>query len=282
MNSIRFAANPDTNYVYHMLSVARCSYDNAYGARFRPDYPPEDLAALKAHEDMITVRGGEHCGALYHMMVTVPARAEQSAKAFYTDLLDEAVNGPVPPEAEVYRPIVADICRVMIRHYDDYIVRIWPEQENAIRRYIPLVEEQFAQSHFADRAVDLLGCHLPGNNFTATMVTSVENGAEAIDISPELDVFGIVRNPEDAFWFIGHEFIIYLLKTALKDENAFQSFATWPVTEGLAEYYLKKLLGSTRFFNAQAKIVVFLEQLPSAESMPAAELYRQACKAFVQ
>ena len=114
------------------------------------------------------------------------------------------------------------------------------------------------------------------------MVTSVEYGAEAIDISPELDVFGIVRNPEDAYWFIGHEFIIYLLKTALKDENAFQSFATWPITEGMAEYYLKKLLGSTRFFNAQAKIVAFLAQLPGAESMSAAELYRQACKAFVQ
>lgn len=282
MNSIRFAANPDTNYVYHMLSVAQCGYDNAYGARFRPDYPSEDLAALKAHEGMITVRGGEHCGALYHMMVTLPARAEQSAKAYYADLLNEAINGPVPPEAEVYRPIVADICRVMIRHYDDYIARIWPEQEAAIRRYIPLLAGKFAERRFADRATELLGCHLPGSGFTATMVTSVENGAEAIDISPEQDVFGIVRSPEDAFWFIGHEFIIYLLKTALKDENAFQSFATWPVTEGLAEYYLKRLLGSTRFFNAQAKIVAFWEQLPGAESMSTVQLYRLACEAFSQ
>lgn len=282
MNSIRFAANPDTNYVFHMLSVAQCGYDNAYGARFRPDYPPEDLAVLKAHEDMITVRGGEHCGALYYMLVVLPARAEQSAKDYYAALLDEAVNGPVPPEAEVFRPSVADICRVMLRHYDDYITRIWPEQEAAIRRYIPPVKEKFSQSDFASRAEALLGCTLPGNSFTATMVTSVENGAEAIDISPEQDVFGIVRSLEDAFWFIGHEFIIYLLKTALKNENAFQSFATWPVTEGLAEYYLKRLLGSTRFFNAQAKIVAFWEQLPGAESMSAAQLYRLACEAFVQ
>ena len=280
MNTLRFIANPDTNYVFHMLSVARVGYDNAYGARFRNDYPAEDLAVLKSYEDLLTVCGGEHCGALYYMMVTLPACAEQSAKEYYTDLLDEAISGPVPPEAEVYRPIVADICRVMIRHYDDYVARIWPGQEAEIRRYIPLVEERFAASDFAARAVDVVGFGLPGNGFTATLVTSVENGAEAIDISPEQDVFGIVRDPVDAFYFIGHEFIIYLLKNALKDEDAFQSFATWPVTEGLAEYYLKQLLGDMRFFNAQAKIVAFLEG--QSENLSVVELYRLACKEFVQ
>ena len=278
MNTLRFIANPDTNYVFHMLSVARVGYDNAYGARFRPDYPAEDLAVLKGYEELLTVRGGEHCGALYHMMVTLPACAEQSAKDYYTDLLDEAINGPVPPDAEVYRPIVADICRVMIRHYDDYVARIWPGQEADIRRYIPQVEARFASSDFTARAVELVGCGLPGETFTATMVTSVENGAEAIDISKELDVFGIVRNPVDAFYFIGHEFIIYLLRTALKDEDAFRAFETWPITEGLAEYYLKRILGDTRFFTAQAKIVDFLEQQPE---LPAAELYRLACQEFI-
>lgn len=282
MNQLRFAANPDTNFVFHMLSVARVGYDNAYGARFRGNYPPEDLAVLKGYEDLLTVRGGEHCGALYYMMVILPACAEQSAKDYYTDLLNEAINGPVPPEAEVYRPIVADICRVMIRHYDDYIARIWPRQEADIRRYIPRVEAQFAGSDFAARAVDMVGCGLPGESFTATLVTSVENGAEAIDISPELDVFGIVRDPVDAFYFIGHEFIIYLLKNALKDEDAFRSFATWPVTEGLAEYYLKQILGDTRFFNAQRNVVAFLEDQPGAENLSAVELYRLAYRKFAQ
>ncbi len=282
MNQLRFAANADTNFVFHMLSVAKVGYDNDYGARFRADYPPEDLAVLKSYEDMLTVRGGEHCGALYYMMVSLPACAEQSAKDYYTDLLDEAINGPVPPEAEVYRPIVADICRVMLRHYDDYITRIWPGQEADIRSYIPLVQEKFAGSDFTARAVELVGCGLPGEAFTATMVTSVENGAEAIDISREQDVFGIVRDPTDAFYFIGHEFIIYLLKNALREEDAFRSFATWPITEGLAEYYLKRILGDTRFFNAQANVVAFLERQPGVENVSAVELYRLACREFIE
>ena len=31
MNKILFEIDPDINYLYHMLSVARCGYDNAYG-----------------------------------------------------------------------------------------------------------------------------------------------------------------------------------------------------------------------------------------------------------
>ena len=32
MNRIRFTADKDTNYVFHMLSVAGCGYDNGHGA----------------------------------------------------------------------------------------------------------------------------------------------------------------------------------------------------------------------------------------------------------
>ena len=47
MNKIRFDANMDTNYVFHMLSVAKCGYDNAYGEFYRDLYPAEDWQCLK-------------------------------------------------------------------------------------------------------------------------------------------------------------------------------------------------------------------------------------------
>jgi len=54
------------------------------------------------------------------------------------------------------------------------------------------------------------------------------------------DVFVIERYYLAAVYFIGHEFIIYLLFGVLTDENVFKTFETWCLTEGLAEYYLKK------------------------------------------
>ena len=64
--------------------------------------------------------------------------------------------------------------------------------------------------------------HLQSNEFWATLVTSVADGTEAIDIPKSQDVFGIERDYLDASYFIGYEFIIYLL------------------FEVLAEHYLKK------------------------------------------
>jgi hypothetical protein len=107
-------------------------------------------------------------------------------------------------------------------------------------------------------------------------VTSVEDGAEAIDISDEQDVFGIEREPIDAVYFIGHEFIIYLLFHALRNENAFKHVDTWAATEGLAEFYLKKIMGDTRFFNRQQEYVRFYERCAEESSLSAVELYRKA------
>ena len=38
INKIKFVANRDTNYVFHMLSVAKCGYDNEYGEKYRTRY----------------------------------------------------------------------------------------------------------------------------------------------------------------------------------------------------------------------------------------------------
>ncbi len=70
MNKVRFVANKDTNYVFHMLSVAKCGYDNTYGSYYRNLYPAEDLAVIKENEPLLSVCGGEHCGFLYGTLVS--------------------------------------------------------------------------------------------------------------------------------------------------------------------------------------------------------------------
>ena len=73
--------------------------------------------------------------------------------------------------------------------------------------------------------------------------------------------------------------IIYLLCNILKDENSFQSFETWNITEGLAEYYLKKIMGDTRFFDGQQKVVKFFEECEKEGNLSAVELYRRGISA---
>lgn len=282
MNKVKFIKSKDTNYIFHMLSVARCGYDNAYGDGYRGIYPAQDLKIIKENESLLTVCGGEHCGLLYGILVSEPACANISAKCYYARLA-ESIDKGEPPDGPLrkYAGIIHAVSSVMVKYYDHYMTNIWIKEEEKIDEYIPQILRFFEDTGFSDRAEMMVGHKLPHDCFKATLVTSVENGAEAIDISEELDVFGIERDPLDAFYFIGHEFIICLLFDALKEENAFHTFETWPLTEGLAEYYLKKVMGDTRFINEQLKWVTFYEKCESTwKQQSPVDLYRHGLQAI--
>ncbi len=279
MNKIRFCADKDTNYVFHMLSVSNCGYDNDYGKQYREMYPVEELSFIKENEKLLTVCGGEHCGFLYATLVSEPACAKVTAKEYYAKLIKRIDDNDVPECFREYTDIIYKISVIMVKHYDHYINNIWENEENKINSYFPNVLRLFELSDFTEKAEKAVGISLPDDGFRAMLVTSVENGAEAIDISDCQDVFGIVRDPVDAFYFIGHEYIIYLLLKALKNENAFKELKTWDITEGLAEYYLKIVLGDTRFFDSHQKYVKYFEQCEGAEKMTAVELYRRGLQA---
>lgn len=218
MNKIQFSINLSANYVYHMLSVAKCGYDNAHGERYRHLYPAEDLAVLKRYENLLTVSGGEYCGQLYWHMVCLPARGDVGIKEYYSSFQPDS-------RLEGFREEITAICTVMTRNYDKFR-SIWPEICREIAPYALSLADKFEASGFTDQAERLLGITLESPVFYAVMTNSMENGPEAIDIAPDQDVFSITRPLEDNFRFIAHEYIIYLLKAALRGTSAFQDFQT--------------------------------------------------------
>ena len=277
MNKILFSADPDINYVFHMLSVAKCGYDNAYGEKYRERYDSADMKCIKDHEFHLTVRGGEHCGDWYGPMVCEPARSGLTAKQYYMETIAWIESGNLELPDDTLASIVR-VCRVMIRYYDDFMENIWPEEKRRITGYIDTMRKLFEESDFSTKAEALVGVSLPEPGFTAALVSSVEGGAEAIDITDTQDVFGIDRNPEAEKAFISHEFIIYLLKIALKDEDAFLSFGNWMLTEGLAEYYLQKTDSNSRSFQSCQEQAEVYRQLESTCGTDAVTLYRAALK----
>ncbi len=276
-NKILFEANPDTNYVFHMLSVAKCGYDNEYGEKYRSRYDDADLQIIKEQETNLTVCGGKHCGFWYGPMVCAAASHEVPAKEYYASTIDWLNAGNVQLPEEEHKAVI-DVCNVMIKYYDDYISNIWPAEKARIEQYIELLEKEFYVD-FAEKAEQIVGVTLPEEGFTATLVSSIKGGAEAIDISPTQDVFGIERDIKSEAGFISHEYIIYLLKIALKEEDTFSSFDTWELTEGLAEYYLKKIASDAVSFQSCQKQAENYRKLESTCGTDAVALYRAALKA---
>jgi hypothetical protein len=120
------------------------------------------------------------------------------------------------------------------------------------------------------------------NNFIATFVNSVHGGAEAIDISEKLDVFGTGRNYESAAAFISHEFVIYLLKQALVDTVAFTDLRYWAYTEGLAEFYIGFAGIENNFFSEVKEIAEYYKTLYAKNNhLSASELFLKAVEEFM-
>lgn len=281
MNKIRFEIDPNINYLYHMLSVARCGYDNDYGAKYRHLYPAEELAVFADNRELLTIQGGVHWGALYSLLIFNPAGYAESLPAYYGELLDicESIRaGSIPEGVDEslvpYTNLIGRLSQILLKHQDAYLRDIFPGEREKIAAAIVPVQAWFEEHDFTARAEALVGCELEAEAFTATMVSSVAHGPEAIDLTAEKDLFGIDHSTMDAVYFIGHEFIIYLLKAALRKENAFRSNTTWPLTEALAEYYLKRLMGDTRFFDGQREWRIFYER--QSPELTAVQLYRLA------
>ena len=218
------------------------------------------------------VRRKRHCGDWFGPIVCEPAKNKMSAKEYYEETIAWIEAGKLKlPEDEL--ETIIRICRVMIRYYDDFMENIWPAEKKRIEEYIDTMRTVFEKSDFTEKAEKLVGVSLPPAGFTAVLVPSVHGGAEAIDITDTQDVFGIDRGAESEKAFISHEFIIYLLKIALKDEDE-----NWLLREGLAEYYLQKISGGEKSFQSCQEQAEAYRRLESICGTDAVTLYREASR----
>ena len=133
MNKIKFIANRETNYIFHMLSVSKCGYDNSYGDTYKHLYPQEDLAVLKNNEDLLTIRGGEHVGKLV-TLIGDAAIGKIPAKELYQLYVQKIYDGDYPQELSEYKELILQICNVMIKHYDYYVENIWNIEKQKIEK----------------------------------------------------------------------------------------------------------------------------------------------------
>ena len=318
MNKIKTKVSRETNYIYHMLSVAKCGYDNEYGNKYRDKHSLSDLKTLKDNELLVTVKGGEHCGELYPCLISMPASFDTQAPIYYEAMKYLYETRNIEDAMKKYESIVnliydsirqqfnADpfdflqgffdhfsqsdvianafvpICDVMIRNYSIYCFEIWQESEQELLPYAKNVEEIFRESLFSKNLEDVTNIKLK-SEFFATFCNSLDGGAEAIDISANQDVFGINRSYINAVEFISHEYIIYLLKQALRDTVVFSNpIKYWAYIEGLAEFYLCLANGkeSGIFKEVQKEIDFYKEIYNKNSSITPSELIHKAIESL--
>ena len=305
MNKIKTSVNRETNFIYHMVSVAKVGYDNDYGNRYAHLHSPEDLAILKRNELLLTVKGGEHMGELYGMFIGWPAYLDIEAKRYYESMyvlfkygidahfskfsdlwggdneqIREAISQFYNSHAHLTSNII-EICRVMIDNYDIFITIVWEESLKELLPFAEMVQNYFDTSDFTHRIETLMNLSLD-TNFIASFTNSMAGGAEAIDIRNH-NISGIkyrsgeLKNIRDISGWLKHEYVIYLLRDVIPIKMEY-----WNYFESLAEFYLRKIEDAGMSTEYWETIVDFYNvQYLKDPSLTPLELFNLALKEFV-
>ncbi|MCL2063892.1 MAG: hypothetical protein FWG98_05930 [Candidatus Cloacimonetes bacterium] len=285
MNKIKPKVCREMNYVFHILSVSKCGYDNEYGKKYMHLHLPEDLKILKDNEFLLTIKGGEHIGALYGLILWAATKPDTEAKDVYMFLNQLFDTGDIDfiswkyyniltgdkdnlvendddlkaliSESDLsdlkdglrasyhnqlqYKSQIVAITDVMIRNYDIFINKVWDESKETLLIYANTIQDIFETDDITHKLENIVGVSLE-SDFIPSFVNSIDDGAEALDMHPEV-IFGIGRDFNKAKLFIAHEYVILLLKNALKNTPAFSSeiFTYYDNIEALAEFYLEQV-----------------------------------------
>ena len=252
-------------YVFHMLSCAGCGYDNDYGRKYASIHSESSLAALKKREKLITVKGGEHFGQLYWIIVCVPAAIETAVDLYYNQVysLFNTKSGDIMEyfnphgfsnPLEVYDKWadfahdIAVISKIMADNYVIYLDRAWETERIQLLPYAEKIKKAFDTNGVSSALEEYVGV-IPNTDFYPYLCNSVDGGAEAIDVSANKHVFGIGRDVESEVRFIAHEYVIFLLKHVFTETIPLsEMMRLWIYTESLAAFYLYKVFNEKHFF----------------------------------
>ena len=262
MEKIQCVYDRDNNFFFHLMSVAKVGYDNAYGEKYHDSMSEEDIAALKKYEKELTMRGGEYDGKLFWTgMYAGNAR----------DAIDKIRNEGGFPGYESYTEELLEIFNIFLKYHDDYCEKIWPGEERRLAKVAREWQTKLDEERLDEKAEKLVGI---GSEtiFCASLIGSIEHGVEAILYETGdgniYDLFSIDRDYNSARAMLLHEYIITLLGKRIPF-----SIETYDRNEGLAEYYTEELIGRTYNFTCMEKYIEFYRMKMSEKSYTPEELF---------
>lgn len=258
MSRLNFISRLQVNYVCHILSVAKCGYDNDYGHSFREFYDKKDFEVFSENKDELTIEGGSHAGKL----LWIPAglcMVQEDLQIFLENSIQqiEQDDFDLPVYDKGQKETVLKILGVFKKYYTFYKNEIWPKEQSELIDYIKKLKQKFEENNFEQKAEELIGVH-PDENFLASLVLSISGGAEAIFIGSNEDIFCAHEDLGSRVKFIAHEYIIYLLEKVFPvEENWWLNKNIYSAREGLAEFYMQEILGPGNSFNEMQSYIDF-------------------------
>ncbi len=268
MNRIIVSISKITNYIYHMLSVSKCGYDNEYGKKNSHIHKTADLDILKINDELLTVIGGKYFGRLYSVFVSTPAAIEEDNifLHYLEGIKDLFLNNNPAYNYEKYKNTyktaysahkfvvteqscfdfynhlvdikksIIEICEVLINNYALYHEYVWKKSQQELESKVELLKKYF-NTDIELEWENLTGHKYPFQKFEVLLCNSISGGAQAIDIAYNKDVFDSDMDTETIIQYISHEFGIFVLRDKLDQEKNIDFHSNYDIIESVVEYF---------------------------------------------
>ena len=296
MNKITVSLSKNANYIYHMLSVSACGYENQYGEKYKDIHHITELEILNKNKDLLTVKGGSYFGRLYSVFVSTPAAIEDEDifLNYFEGLKDLFLNDNPIENYETYKEVyqtayaahrfvvtkqssidfyhylidlkkpILEICEVLINNYSIYHEYVWQKSKQELEKKKELLDKML----YLDNVMNwekILNHKYPFDKFEVLLCNAISGGAQAIDIAYNKDIFDAEMDVETIVQYVSHEFGIYILKDRLKQEDI-DIYSNYEVVESVIEYFNPITYKKLVFGNNQNNIIEQIKNITSSGS----------------
>ncbi len=295
MKKINIVVSKNTNYIYHMLSVSKCGYENQYGEKFKNIHHSTDLKILKKNERLLTVVGGSHFGRLYSVFVSTPAAIEEDSMfiRYFEGLKDLFSNNNPIDNYDKYKDVyqtaytahrfivtqqssidfynfladikdtVVEICDIFINNYSKYNKYVWKRSMKELKLTKRLLQKKL-DSDINTKWENILNHKYPYGEFEVLLCNSISDGVQAIDIGYNKDVFDAKMDIASIIQYISHEVGIYILRD-LFEHDGIDFHSNYHLIESVIEYFNPIENVSLEFSDNQGAVTQYIESIESKD-----------------
>lgn len=284
------------NYVFHVLALARVSFDSDYADRYAHSMPAADKHRLSNMNDMLFFRNGS-AGKLVFPVILFPAYlnldSQSKMDTYFSLLLQGLYSGnynsflkeySVPLKKMTlwtfhgdlaryfmgiskYRHKISQISEIYRHNLGAYLRDVWPVEKLDIERVASVINRHFSRRDTIGKWEIISRRKFKFPNYQIVLCSAIKNGANANSLGYERTVFFSQGDIAMTLDFISHETGTHILIDETRNLYAGRRFNPgdiYSAYECLCKFYNQFIIEhkpsySMSVFNEESYLPIFKE-----------------------
>lgn len=295
-----------TNYLYHMLAVAKVGYESEYSIKYEEMYDKEDLDTLRKYSHMLKINDGENLGEVYELLICTGSNIARNSREdfmnYFYALIDIFSDEPIyslrkyekifcekldllksefedyiielKKTYKDYKEAIVSIARIFLKNIVIYEDIVWEDEVLLIEKSCEKLDKKLKDIRLIDKWEEALNLEYNTEKLEIALCIALKGGPLVISCEENRYILYSELEIEYLVEFISHEIGGYIILSELDP-----SPEDFHIIESLIGFYNEKILGHTPWFSGEKNYCDFYRKcLKENKRISPKELYEKALK----